>query len=103
MSPPEPARRKLLTIVAESALERPIVEELKRRGARGYTIVAARGEGSRGVRQGSWDQNGNVEFQVICSEETARSIMNGLYDRFYADFAMVAWASDVEVLRGEKF
>jgi hypothetical protein len=103
MSPREPVRRKLLTVVAESAIERPIVEEIKRLGARGYTIVAARGEGSRGVRQGSWEQNGSVEIQVVCTEATARAIMECLHDRFYADFAMVAWASDVEILRGEKF
>lgn len=103
MSPREPSKRKLVTIVAESALEGPIVKEIKRVGAKGYTIVEARGEGSRGVRQGNWEQNSNVQFQVVCSEETARAIMNGLYEQFYEDYAMVAWATDVEILRGEKF
>lgn len=103
MTPREPSRRKLVTIVAESALEGPISKEIKRLGARGYTIVEARGEGSRGVRQGNWEQNGNVEFQIVCSEETARSIMSSLYDQFYEDYAMVAWAADVEILRGDKF
>lgn len=99
----EPTRRKLVTIVAESALEGPITQEIKRLGARGCTIVEARGEGSRGVRQGNWEQNANVEIQVVCSEETARAIMSSLYDQFYDDYAMVAWAADVEILRGEKF
>lgn len=103
MSQRQPSKRKLVTIVAEAALERPIVKELKRLGARGHTIVAARGEGSRGVRQGNWEQNRNVEIQVVCSQDVARSIMNCLYETFYEDFAMVAWASDVEILRGEKF
>ena len=103
MTPREPSRRKLLTIVAESALEGPISREIKRLGARGYTVVAARGEGSRGVRQGNWEQNANVEIQVVCSDETARSIMDCLYDQFYEDYAMVAWVADVEILRGEKF
>ncbi len=103
MSPRDPTKRKLVTIVAESALEGPIAKEIKRLGARGYTIVEARGEGSRGVRQGTWEQNSNVEFQVVCSEDSARAIMSSLYDQFYEDYAMVAWAADVEILRGDKF
>mgnify|MGYP003513056842 FL=1 len=46
---------KLVTIVAESLLEKRLVEEVKRLGAKGYTITPARGEGSRGIRSVDWE------------------------------------------------
>lgn len=44
----ELVRLKLVTIVAEAVLEHRLVEEIKRLRAKGYTLVDARGEGSRG-------------------------------------------------------
>lgn len=39
---------KLVTIIAEGFLEEKLVRDIKRLGAKGYTITDARGEGSRG-------------------------------------------------------
>ena len=44
--------RKLLTVVCEASLERTVVADLGRLGARGYTIIDARGHGVRGDRDG---------------------------------------------------
>ena len=39
--------RKLLVIIAESALERALVADVKRLGAHGYTVIDVRGGGAR--------------------------------------------------------
>jgi len=97
------ARKKLVSVVAESALETTLVKEIKRLGAGGYTIVAAHGEGSRGVRKGDWDQNRNILLQVLCAEETAHAIMAVLFEKYHDDYALIAYLSDVEVHRERKF
>lgn len=96
-------KRKMVTIVAESSIEAPIIKSIKRQGARGYTLIGAQGEGSRGVRQGDWDQARNIFIQTICSAERAHAIMDSLYEEFYDDYAIIAYLTDIEVHRENKF
>lgn len=96
-------RRTLLTIITEAALEQPLRRDLERLGARGYTITDARGRGDRGVRNASWESSGNVRIEVVCSDETARKLAAFLQERYYANYAMIVYCSEVEVLRPEKF
>lgn len=96
-------RRKLLTIVTEAVLEDPICRELIELGATGYTVTDARGSGSRGVRDAGWSSAGNVRIEVVCGERTAERIADTLQARYYPDYAMIVFISDVAVLRPGKF
>ena len=95
--------RKLVTIVTEAALERRLIDDLKRLGAHGYTISDARGEGSRGVRGAGWDASSNIRVEVICDMATAEAIARHLKASYYDNYAMILYFSDVGVLRPEKF
>lgn len=95
--------RKLLTIVTESVLEQKICRELEELGASGYTVADARGKGSRGVRDAGWSSSGNVRIEVVCDEQVASTISSTLKDRYYTDYAMIIFISDVTVLRPDKF
>lgn len=96
-------KKKLLTIISESTLENLLIQDIKRLGARGYTLTQAEGEGARGVRTGDWDQNKNVSIQIICSETLGHSILQHIFDTYYEDYALVAFLSDIEVYRDAKF
>lgn len=95
--------RKLVTIVTESALERRLVDDLKRLGAHGYTISEARGEGSRGIRSAGWDASSNIRVDVVCDAATAERVALHLKAHYYDHYAMILYFSDVGVLRPEKF
>ncbi len=95
--------RKLLTVVTEAVLETDLAELLPTLGATGYTIVNARGRGSRGAREAGWSTNSNIRIEVICEPATADRISAHLREHYYRDYAMVLYVSDVEVLRPEKF
>jgi hypothetical protein len=95
--------RTLVTIVTEAVLERQLAEDLKRLGAHGYTIVEARGEGSRGIRAAEWEYSRNIRVETICEQHVAEAIMKHLVATYYANYAMIAYTSEVEVMRPEKF
>lgn len=95
--------RKLLTIVTEAALEGVLTREVQKLGAHGYTITDARGSGSRGIRNAGWDTSSNIRMEIVCDAQTARAIAAHLRERYYKDYAMIIFLSDVEVLRAEKF
>jgi len=96
-------RRKLLTIVTEAPLEQNLLKDLEGLGAGGYTITDARGKGSRGVRNAQWEHSGTIRVEVVCDAATADAIAAHLKDRFYDNYAMILFISDVDVLRPEKF
>lgn len=95
--------RKLLTIVTEAVLETDLSELIPKLGANGYTIVNARGRGSRGAREAGWSTNSNIRIEVICEPAIAERIADHLREHYYRDYAMVLFLADVEVLRPEKF
>ena len=96
--------RKLLTVVTEAALEATLVREIETLGARGYTITDARGKGGGGKkRDASWAPHANIRLEVLCGEDTARTICAALHERYSDNYSMVMYVSDVEVLRPETF
>lgn len=95
--------RKLLTIIAETALESVLVKDLERLGVRGYTITDARGKGNRGARDAAWGESSNIRVEVICDAATAETITTHLQTHYYENYAMILFVSDVAVLRPEKF
>ena len=97
------AMHKLLTIITEATLESVLVKDLERLGVRGYTIVNARGKGSWGVRDATWGESSNIHVEVVCDIQTAEAIAAHLQDRYYDNYAMILFMSDVAVLRPEKF
>lgn len=95
--------RKLLTVITETALETVLTQDIERLGAHGYTITDARGKGTRGVRNASWEASGNIRIEIVCDAATATKISEHLWQKYYENYAMILMTSDVEVLRPEKF
>jgi nitrogen regulatory protein PII len=95
-------RLRKVTIVAEALLEERLLLELRERGARGFTVGEARGEGSRGVRASDWEGR-NVRIETLVSPEVADTILSHVADAYFPHFAVVAWVEEVEVVRGDKY
>jgi hypothetical protein len=96
-------KRTLITVITESAIEAALLRDFDKLGVRGYTVSDARGRGSRGVRDAAWEEAANIRVEVICSRTLAESMLSHLQERYYVNYAMVAFLQDVEILRPEKF
>lgn len=96
-------KRTLLTVVTEAIVEPTLLRDLDRLGVRGYTVSDVRGKGSRGVRDAAWEEAANIRIEVICPRALAEDLLRHLQERYYANYAMVAFLAEIEVLRPEKF
>ncbi len=94
---------KLVTIICESVLEERIVEVLRECGAHGHTAFDVRGSGRQGDRSADLIESGNVQIEVIAKPSVAETMLARLHADFFQDYAMVAYESDVRVMRPEKF
>lgn len=93
---------KKVTIIAEALLEPRLLNELRGLGATGYTLSDARGEGSRGVRASDWEGD-NVKVETLVGAATADRILAHVAAAYFEHYAVIAWVTDVQVVRGDKY
>ena len=94
--------RHLLTIIAESVLEHRLVDDVKRLGARGYSLGHVRGEGATG--RPALDFAGpSVRLESVVTSEVADAILDHLAAEYFPNFAVVAWIAPVRVARPDRY
>jgi hypothetical protein len=93
---------KLLTVVAESVLADRLTRAILAAGALGYTLSPAKGVGARNLRSSSLGGD-NVRIEVVAVAATAGKLLEVLVTEWFPHYAVVAWLTDIEVVRGEKY
>lgn len=97
------AKKILMRIVAEAALESHLLRDLDRLEVKGYTISDVRGKGRHGMRGGGWDVSSNIRVEIICDEAVADAVKKHLSQTYCSNYAVITYWSEVSVMRGEKF
>ena len=98
----ETTERMIVTVIAEAAVESRLIADVKRLGARGYSVGHVRGEGTTGRHL--QDLNGpSVRLETIVTEPVADAILAHLAAEYFGRFAVVAWVAPARVLRSERF
>lgn len=92
-----------VTIVTETLAREAIRQVLAEVGAHGYTLFAVEGAGSQGERPADIAEFGNIQVEVIVAPAIAAELLERLHRDFFPRYAMIAYESDVRVLRREKF
>lgn len=95
--------KKLLVIIAEAALEKRLVAEVRQAGAHGYTVHDVRGGSEYATREGSWEADRTIEMKVICDEAVADTIAAHLLSTYAPHYGLTLFFADVAVMRPEKF
>jgi nitrogen regulatory protein P-II 2 len=94
---------KLVTVVCEALAREPLTRLLAATGAHGYTLFPVEGQGAQGRRTDDIREFGNIQVEVIVPPETATQLLERLEKEFFPRYAMIAFESDVRVLRPQKF
>jgi nitrogen regulatory protein PII len=95
--------KTLLVIVAEAALEKLLVRELRPRGAQGWTVGEVRGAGHERVREGAWEADRTIEMKIICDAEVADAIAEHVLAALCAALQRGDVLQSVAVLRPERY
>jgi nitrogen regulatory protein PII len=94
---------KLVTIVCEAHAKAAVTKLLREVGAHGYTLFPVEGEGSRGQRPADIPEFANIQIEVIVRPEAAGQLLQKLGQDYFPRYGMIAFESDVRVLRKDKF
>lgn len=93
---------KLVTIVCEPVLATSLLTTVRALGATGFTIGDVRGEGSSEKNTGEVP-NEKVKIEVVADTDLAKEIMNEIAKSYFANYSLIVYATDIEVIRREKF
>ncbi len=94
---------KLVTIVCEAHARDAVTGLLRDVGAHGWTLFQVEGDGAHGTRPADIPEFANIQIEVLLQPEAASALLERLENDFFPLYAMVAFESDVRVLRRGKF
>ena len=96
-------QKKLLVIITEAVLEKPLILDAKRLGAQGYTVYDVRGGSQYATHEGNWDADRMIEMKIICDEPIAVVIANHVIAQYASNYGVSLFFSNIEVMRPQKF
>ena len=91
-----------LTIVAEAVIEARLLRDLETAGVRGWTLTSGRGKGASQIDASEWE-GPNVRIETLLSAAAADRVLAMLAELYFPRFAVVAWVTPAQVVRGDKF
>jgi len=99
---------KKAVIITEKLILDGVTRIVERAGATGWTVVAAGGKGSRGVRTQDRpavvDGFANVKIEVIVADAAlAERIVEEVARVYFTNYSGIAYLEEVEILRPAKF
>ena len=95
---------KLVTVVGEAVVMEDIAEKGIELGATGYTLSEVLGHGSRSARN-VIDMGGakTMKLEFVVPSDVAVEILTHVSHEYFEHYAIIAWLSDVSVVRGEQY
>lgn len=92
---------RLVTVVGESIIMPDIAMKGLELGASGYTLSEVRGRGSRNIRSvilnGEWN---TMKCEFVVEDVVATKILTHVSEAYFANYACIAWLSNIETLKG---
>lgn len=69
----------------------------------GYTFYKVSGNGSKDIRGQGFQSEKNIKIEVILQEKKLSDILEEIARTLFSDYTIIAYVSDVGVVRIEKF
>jgi hypothetical protein len=95
--------KTLLVIVAEGALEKPLVRDARQRGVRSWTVSEVHGGAREGVRDGYWEADRTVELKLVCDPDVAQALAEHVMKAYAPHYSVSLYFSDVRVIRADRY
>lgn len=93
---------KIVTIICEPVLATSLVSTIRSNGASGFTMTDVRGEGS-GEKNSGEVPNEKIKVEVIADSNTAMKLMAEIAKTYFANYSIILYAADIQIIRQEKF
>ena len=93
---------KLVTIICEPVLISSILKMTSDLGATGFTITDVRGQGN-GEKSSGEIPDSKSKIEIITEPDLAVVIIRALAEKFFENYSLITYVSDISILRPKKF
>jgi nitrogen regulatory protein P-II 2 len=93
---------KQITVIGEEVLRDQMMRKILELGATGCSYSSTQGVGKHGERSNDVF-SANFQLKVVCTAKVAEAILGHLSAQYFGRYAVVAWLTDVEVVREAHF
>jgi nitrogen regulatory protein P-II 2 len=93
---------KLVTIIADEALQNRVLQDLRVAQVTGFTLTEATGEGLNRGQLSAWEGK-NIRIETLVSSQKAQAIFQILADKYLDRYGMIVFSADVQVYRSGRF
>lgn len=93
---------QLVTILCEPILVERLTTLAKSMGATGFTVSDVRGEGSSGKSSGEVPSE-KSKIEVIAEAKLAQEILAEISRLYFQNYSLIVYATEIQVLRPDKF
>lgn len=93
---------KLVTVICEPVLSSSILTLTEGLGATGFTVTEVRGQGN-GEKSSGEIPDLKLKIEIIAEPQLALKMMNALAEKFFENYSLITYSSDISILRPEKF
>lgn len=93
---------KLVIIICEPVLTSSILNISQGLGATGFTITEVRGQGN-GEKSSGEIPDIKSKIEIIADPILASKIIEALAERFFENYSLITYLSDISILRPKKF
>lgn len=94
---------KQVTVVCEALARDRVIGVLEEAGAHGWTLATVEGSGQGGTRTGEMPELANIRIEVVLQPAAAAQLLERLERELFPRYSMIAWETDVRVLRPARF
>jgi len=84
--------------ITSRALEKMVIEVMRKRGVGGYTVVQASGAGASGIQSGMLDGDSNIMIHIILSEPRLITLLDDLENMILRDYRIKVIVTDISIL-----
>jgi hypothetical protein len=90
-------------IIADTAVERKLLEEILRLGIKGHNCPHCFGKGRHETVEDPMSGRSRVRIEVVTQAATAASILEFVHHKQFGNYPIAAFADRVDVDRRDKF
>ncbi len=93
---------KLVTIICEPVLISSILKMTSDLGATGFTVTDVRGQGN-GEKSSGEIPDSKSKIEIIAEPDLALVLIQTLAEKFFENYSLITYVSDISILRPKKF
>lgn len=94
---------KRVTVVADTTLEKALLAEFLKLGAKGYTCVYVFGKGQHQPLEDPFTGHSRIRIECVVTPDAAEAILDYIHEPQFQNYAIIGYVEDVQARSDDRW